>query len=578
VLQIVTKRYFRRGVPLNSTVHRRVIYTNRDFLRGDPIVLPVGELAPSTDHHSVSSVTVSVTEHLEAEYPDGETFGLVATSGDELLEQLADVLSFGFNAVFSSDGDLVRRLVPTQTGGRVEPSASQLFRRTFDPALFVGEEELDEFREFMTSLLGLRRENYEAAMRAIGRIVHATQRAVINPTIAYVDLVAALESLSEGASAPPPSWQQLDGRKRNLFDDALSGADRALSDRVRRAAMDAERLGSTARFVAFVTDHLSPSFFRAEAAGVVRPIRGADLDRALKTAYGIRSRNVHALEALPPEAWLLGEPSDTAFPPGLGTILSLDGLARLARHVVRNYIDRAPTDIDLTFNWRAALPGMFRAQLAPQYWIWQADGFSNESAPRYFSGLVANLTDAGSGQVEAVAPMAAVLERIEEILPGTGDGEVKAIMVAIYALWHGTVARTEHRRPGADDVLSRHEGLLKDPSVAAFAVGLLSGEIPDWSVDQWLELATERRLERESRSQLELVPSVDAALQVVAAEELVKACRLAEAQRLASLAVEELPGNEELITWEERLVAGKETHINLGRLLFGPGRDDRDPT
>ena len=125
LLQIVTKRYFRDGVPLNSTVHRRVIYTNRTFLRSNPIVLPVGELAPSTDHHLVSSVTASVTEHLEAEYPDGETFGLIATSGDELLDQLADVLSFGLNAIFSSDGDLVRRLVPTSTGGRAERSASK---------------------------------------------------------------------------------------------------------------------------------------------------------------------------------------------------------------------------------------------------------------------------------------------------------------------------------------------------------------------------------------------------------------------------------------------------------------------
>src|SRR6202012_4471764 len=140
VLQIVTRRYFRDGVPLNSTVHRRIFYTNRNFLRGDPIVLPVGELAPSTDHQFVSSVTASVTEHLEAEYPDGETSVLVATSGDDLLGQLADVLSFGLNSIFSSDSDLVRRLVPTSTGGRAEQSASQLFRRTFDPALFLGEE------------------------------------------------------------------------------------------------------------------------------------------------------------------------------------------------------------------------------------------------------------------------------------------------------------------------------------------------------------------------------------------------------------------------------------------------------
>lgn len=47
VLQIVTKMYFREGVPLHSTVHREVLYTNRGFLCGG-VVDSVGELAPST--------------------------------------------------------------------------------------------------------------------------------------------------------------------------------------------------------------------------------------------------------------------------------------------------------------------------------------------------------------------------------------------------------------------------------------------------------------------------------------------------------------------------------------------------
>jgi hypothetical protein len=53
--------------------------------------LPVGELAPSTPTRPVSTVTVSVTEHIEAEYPDGRPSVLVATGGTELIDALADV-------------------------------------------------------------------------------------------------------------------------------------------------------------------------------------------------------------------------------------------------------------------------------------------------------------------------------------------------------------------------------------------------------------------------------------------------------------------------------------------------------
>jgi hypothetical protein len=213
VLQIVTKMYFRKGVPLHSTVHRRVLYTNRDFLWADLVDLPVGELAPSTGFEPVSTVTLSVTEHLEAENPDGERSGLVATGGTELIDALADVLSFGLNAVFSRDGDLVRRLVPDSLDKSSRSSASKLFRLIFDPHRFVQDAELDEIRRFIAQLVALKRSHFEAAMRAIRRIVRATQRAVDDPTIAYVDLVAALESLSDGAPRRPPgtAWMRPNG-------------------------------------------------------------------------------------------------------------------------------------------------------------------------------------------------------------------------------------------------------------------------------------------------------------------------------------------------------------------------------
>jgi hypothetical protein len=86
VLQIVTKMYFREGVPLYSTVHREVLYTNRSCLRTDIVELPIGELAPSTGVRPVSAMTLSVTEHLEAEHIDGQPSVLVGTAGTDLVD------------------------------------------------------------------------------------------------------------------------------------------------------------------------------------------------------------------------------------------------------------------------------------------------------------------------------------------------------------------------------------------------------------------------------------------------------------------------------------------------------------
>jgi hypothetical protein len=569
VLQIVTKMYFREGVPLHSTVHRNVLYTNCTFLpRGVVVHMPVGELAPSTGVLPVSTATLSVTEHLEAEDPDGKPSMLVATSGTELVDDLADVLSFGLNAAFSRDGDLVRRLVPGSLDASSRSSASKLFRHTFDPHRFVPDAELEEIRRFMSQLLALKRSHFEAAMRTIRRIVHATQHAVDDPTLGYVDLVAALESLSEGASVPAPTWDQMDGRKRKLIDKALEGADVGLVERVHEAVMEGDRLGAKSRFAAFVMDNVSPAYFRTEAGDALRPIRGADLEGAVKLAYDIRSSNVHVLEDLPPEAWVLGDGADTVSPPGTGIMLSHEGLARLARHVVRSYVDQAPAEIDLTFDWRASLPGKLQMRLAPQYWVWNAEGFDHKSVSRYFPGFLGHLLDTFAGRNEGVSDMRGVLERIERLSRGITDGPDKTLMVAIYALWHSAVAASAHQ-PQSVWFLAKHGHLLQRLGVPSFVVGLLTEQMPDWTDDQWHTLAIERRTERERRRHMELPAGLDAALQVLAAERLLEAGRADEARTLAGFAVEELPGHEPLMEWEAGLRTGRPSQLDLRALVLG---------
>lgn len=393
MLQIVTGMYFRPGVRLNSTVHRAVLYTNRGFLASDEIDLPVGKLLPSTGFPQVSTVTVSVTENLEAELPDGRDDILIATGGTELIDDLADVLSFALNAVFSRDHDLVHRLVPASPTDR-RSSVSKQLRGTFDLLLVVTDAEIEGVREFMSRLLALRRPEFEATMKAIRRIVRAWEKVAEDPTIAYTDIVAALESLSAMDQAvPEATWQNVDSRKRKLIDAALEGADETTARKVRQAVIEAEHAGAKMRFVEFVLANVSSAFYREEAADAIRAIRGPDLRRAVSLAYDIRSRNVHALTDLPPEAWVFTGGADTESPPGVGLMLSLEGLSRLARHVVRSYVASAPAGIDVTFNWRAALPGQMKAELAPQYWVWQPAGLTKETAARYLYGFIGHLND-----------------------------------------------------------------------------------------------------------------------------------------------------------------------------------------
>ena len=570
MLQIVTGMYFREGVRLNSTVHRAVLYTNREFLGSEEIGLPVGKLLPSSGFQPVSTVTVSVTEHLEALLPDGRQDILISSGGTELIDDLADVLSFALNAVFSRDHDLVHRLVPGSPQHRSRWSAASQLRGTFDPLLAVTDAEVEDVRSFMTRLLELRRPEFEAAMRAIRRIVHAWQKVADDPTIAYTNIVAAIESLSaRHRGLPVPTWQNVDGRKRRIIDAALEDADESTAARVRQAVIEAEHAGARMRFAEFVRANVSPEFFRGEAVDALRPIRGADLRRAVSLAYDIRSRNVHSLTDLPPEAWLFSDRADTVSPPGTGVMLSLEGLSRLARHVVHSYIATAPTGTDDTFNWREAIPGQMKAELAPEYWIWTPDGLTQHTATRYLDAFIRHLNDAKAGRRQGVMNMDGVLAHVETLVPGTAPSPARTAMIALYVLWHRSLPAETHR-DGALAFIAKYQEVLNVPSVSAFAAGLLTGRLSAWSSDQWLTLATGRRDERATKSAQPLLPALDAALLMVAAEELLAAGQPGPAAQLAGWAVEEMPGNETLRAWEASVTEGQpRIKVNLEALILG---------
>jgi hypothetical protein len=121
------------------------------------------------------------------------------------------------------------------------------------------------------------------------------------------------------------------------------------------AVLEADALGLARKFQAFTLDHLNPSFFRAEAVDAQRPVSVNALPYALNFACQVRSPQVHALQQLAPERWAITDGADT-IPLAGRQVLSLEGLHRLCRHVIRRYVERAPTGHDDTFNYRQARP------------------------------------------------------------------------------------------------------------------------------------------------------------------------------------------------------------------------------
>ncbi|MET4483473.1 hypothetical protein [Bradyrhizobium sp. F1.13.3] len=102
MLQIITKKFFPPGERY-ETLHRAIFYTNYRVMRGEKIITPVGSLLPSTGLHSLATLTCEMLEKQE-KYPDGPRPGVfIATTGDDLLNDFAAVISFFLNVTCTPD-------------------------------------------------------------------------------------------------------------------------------------------------------------------------------------------------------------------------------------------------------------------------------------------------------------------------------------------------------------------------------------------------------------------------------------------------------------------------------------------
>ena len=116
--------------------------------------------------------------------------------------------------------------------------------------------------------------------------------------------------------------------------------------------------------------------------------------------------------------WEISDRSDTV-PIDGRPVLSLEGLNRLCRHVIRRYVERASTEHDNTFDYREALPGVLTMQLAPEYWIWQADRVDAGDGPAMLNGFLEVLLPVLRGESSQLpVDLRDPLERIETRLPG----------------------------------------------------------------------------------------------------------------------------------------------------------------
>jgi hypothetical protein len=244
--------------------------------------------------------------------------------------------------------------------------------------------------------------------------------------------------------------------------------------------------------VDFVADHVAETFFLDEAKGRQQALRPSELHRAIRNAYQIRSNYVHMLEPIPDFLRLLRLPDSDVFKWGVEPFLTFAGLLRVVHHAVGQFIERGECLKQETYAWRRDLPGTVTLPVAPQYWIWNTEGFQPKQAHARLSGFLfvfQNLVIDNTLSVD----LSKLMQEYERLLPSVKK-VYKVAMLALYKLFNSIVPH-ENRSPSFERIMKDERRVFDECGIEMLVSHFLLEESPPWSLEECAS-ALERYRER----------------------------------------------------------------------------------
>ena len=138
-------------------------------------------------------------------------------------------------------------------------------------------------------------------------------------------------------------------------------------------------------FVRDIAKHGSVSFPRGFG------LFGRNQVRVDIAAYRLRSRYVHSLQELPGPLAVSAITGDTVRVEG-ATLLTFQGISRLARHVTLEFVDRQPKLEVEQYDYSGERHGVVKMPLSPEYWIGDAKNITLNVGTKRLEGFLSQLS------------------------------------------------------------------------------------------------------------------------------------------------------------------------------------------
>lgn len=547
MLQIATGKLFSRPVGWENLL-RGMLYTNANLESEIVVETAAGKLIPSSKSPIQPTVVVyEMQERMEAE--EKAPGVLVSCTAEPYLSDFAIVTSFALNCVCSPDIDVARRLISGKNGLATHASPHQFVSRFFEPELWCKREEVAFLQEFVGQLIGLKRKTYLGVMRAIRTYINGMHRIADDLELAYTLLVASVESLAQDFDGHESDWASYDERKRQAVDEALTGADEAVAQRVRDALLKVEHTALARRFREFAIAHTPPEYFRDVPLVLGQALSSTDIAEALTMAYQARSKYVHQLRRLPTVVVLGNNYGETVLHERRA-YLTLQGLSRLMRNVIIEFVTSQPSvDREPYPGYPLERTNIIQLRMAPQHWVGNVEGDLLSAGRSKLEGFLEQLVPCQMREEGAeLTDLRPVLSAVADALLGA-KRDPRLPYLALYALFNMVVS-AEQQAPVSYRLEKLIHEDLSQPSPEALLVHTVAGKVPGWTLEIHDQTIRSYIKGRGSPSGLRFPRFYEAAVSLDLAERYRVANDMVNCRRLVALAVEGHPGHQRLIELE----------------------------
>lgn len=510
MLQIISGKLF-----FNETGHintlKGVLYTNL-VSYNDSIHTAIGRLIPLSNLRNTGAIICEIDEHIQ-DPTNGP--GMIASHGLEpFITEFAAIISFTLNAVCTPNPDLAKRLTSEVAGIGINYPPKKYISRIYENEIFIRKQDEAFLETFTKKLIDLPRAKYLVAIRAIRTYVTSTHRMSDDLELAYTLLVASIESLAQKFDGHEAVWSDYAQEKKAVIDKSLDGADENVAKKVREAILRIEHVSLGKRFRSFSLDHLPESFFKEDVTTIDYPIGRIDLGEALRHAYDSRSNYIHELLALPRELTSTEGGSDATVIDNK-TTLTFQGLSRVARQVIIEFVNRQKVVLKEPYDYRYETPGVLFLNLSPEIWITDANHINQDSGQKTLEGFLHIVSQSYKLATDDPFPdLRPVLNKALSLLPNMNDKQKRPYLI-LCCLWNYFLKHEYHVKIELSD---KTLDLINGPSIESLCAHAITGRDTEWSTDQHQKLYFSYFKKRETPTGLRVLKELEACMGLALAE------------------------------------------------------------